>query len=1109
MKISNLFALGALLLGIQWAGAQGTDFTYQGRLLVNGSPASGSNDFQFRIYTDPSVGGVVGPVLTKTNVLVTDGLVNLELDFGAGVFTGGERWLQISYRSTPPSILPSPVPPPYTNMLPRVHVTPTPYAILAASAAAVASNGVTTLSLQDSSVTAGKIASGNVVKWLNGVTDYVNLVPGSNVTVTTTATNIVISATGGGGNTSNAWLLAGNTGTTPGVNFLGTTDNQPLELKAGGQRALRLEPNGANNAPNLVGGSSANAVDSGAVGATIGGGGAVSYVGQAYSNRVSAAFGVIGGGGRNTIQPNASSSTIAGGLINTIQSSATSGSIGGGYANTLQTNAVYATIAGGISNTVQTGSRSAAVGGGESNTVAGVYNTIAGGRLNSALGTGNTVSGGSNNVANGSYTTISGGEHNTVSGDYGTVVGGVGNIAGYSGTVVGGRLNTAMGNSAVAMGNLAAANHTGSFVYSDNIGTPFASTAVNQFSIRAGGGVRLDDNTSMSFGATTRQMLNLYHTDFGVGVQDYTFYLRTGPGDGFAWYAGGVHSTYQNDPGAGGSTLMTLDPASNLRIYGTLTVDANSDGDGSVGTGIRFGEGSGETIVSRRTSGTNQYGLDFFANNLPRLSIQNGGNVGIGTQSPGAKLDVAGTVRATAFVGDGSGLVNLPGSIFSPSGTPQVGAVVTASDVAGHARWSPELKALSADRYAGVFPNRSWFGSANLIAGSSYNAVNNGVIGATVLGGGSAAGNPDLAFGPLTIRSNYAGADFATVLGGQANAATGYSASAIGGRSNVAAGQYSMAVGQRAKALHDGSFVWADSQSADYASTAYDQFSIRAAGGIRFDGDLWMQDHDIFLRGNGDQNHSLTYRGTVAGMHVDGPYLQGYDGGALGGSSPETVSLLWDWQGNVWVSNNLSTATLNVRGSIMSVKGAGNEQAYLGGDGVGNDVQIGSENSSVTAVTLWNRGYGGRMSLEVSSITIAGGADLAEPFQMSAADIPKGALVVIDEDHPGQLKLAEEPYDRRVAGIISGANDIKPGITLHQEGKLEGGQNVALTGRVYALADTSNGPIKPGDLLTSSGTPGHVMKVTDHAKAQGAIVGKAMGALPQGKGLVLVLVSLQ
>ena len=128
---------------------------------------------------------------------------------------------------------------------------------------------------------------------------------------------------------------------------------------------------------------------------------------------------------------------------------------------------------------------------------------------------------------------------------------------------------------------------------------------------------------------------------------------------------------------------------------------------------------------------------------------------------------------------------------------------------------------------------------------------------------------------------------------------------------------------------------------------------------------------------------------------------------------------------------------------------------------------------------------------------------------MSDSKIPKGSLVIIDEENPGKLKLAGQEYDTRVAGIVSGANGVNPGISLHQEGVMEGGQNVALSGRVYALADASHGAIKPGDLLTSSNLPGHVMKVTDHVKAQGAIVGKAMSALKDGRGLVLVLVSLQ
>jgi len=143
------------------------------------------------------------------------------------------------------------------------------------------------------------------------------------------------------------------------------------------------------------------------------------------------------------------------------------------------------------------------------------------------------------------------------------------------------------------------------------------------------------------------------------------------------------------------------------------------------------------------------------------------------------------------------------------------------------------------------------------------------------------------------------------------------------------------------------------------------------------------------------------------------------------------------------------------------------------------------------------------------SIIITGGSDLAEPFKTGPDLLPKGSVVIIDPEHPGDLKLSSKAYDTRVAGIISGANGINPGVSLHQDGILEGGQNVALTGRVYVLADATSGAINPGDLLTTSTTPGHAMKVTHHSRAVGAILGKAMTGLKEGRGTVLVLVTLQ
>ena len=119
-------------------------------------------------------------------------------------------------------------------------------------------------------------------------------------------------------------------------------------------------------------------------------------------------------------------------------------------------------------------------------------------------------------------------------------------------------------------------------------------------------------------------------------------------------------------------------------------------------------------------------------------------------------------------------------------------------------------------------------------------------------------------------------------------------------------------------------------------------------------------------------------------------------------------------------------------------------------------------------------------------------------------------LVSIDPARPGKLVISTDPYDNKVAGVISGAGGIKPGMLMAQANtEADGAHPVALTGRVYCWADAANSPIKPGDLLTTSAIPGHAMKATDRDSAFGATIGKAMTSLKEGRGLVLVLVSLQ
>jgi hypothetical protein len=245
--------------------------------------------------------------------------------------------------------------------------------------------------------------------------------------------------------------------------------------------------------------------------------------------------------------------------------------------------------------------------------------------------------------------------------------------------------------------------------------------------------------------------------------------------------------------------------------------------------------------------------------------------------------------------------------------------------------------------------------------------------------------------------------------------------------------------------------------------------------------------------------------GQLARVTHDGSFLWN-DGNQIAASSGPNRFDVFSGGG---VNFHTGSSYVTAYSPFVVVNGLGGEQAYFGGDGAGSDVQLGSLNPAISTVALWNAGGSSYMNLYVATLTITGGSDLAEPFPISSFDISEGSVVVIDEEHPGELKVSSEPYDTHVAGIVSGANGINPGISLKQQGRLESGRNVALSGRVYVLADAAPGSIKPGDLLTTSPTPGHAMKVMNHARAQGAVLGKAMSTLSEGQGMVLVLVTLQ
>jgi hypothetical protein len=144
----------------------------------------------------------------------------------------------------------------------------------------------------------------------------------------------------------------------------------------------------------------------------------------------------------------------------------------------------------------------------------------------------------------------------------------------------------------------------------------------------------------------------------------------------------------------------------------------------------------------------------------------------------------------------------------------------------------------------------------------------------------------------------------------------------------------------------------------------------------------------------------------------------------------------------------------------------------------------------------------------VSGDIILNNADCAEDFDIAeSAEIEPGTVMVIDKD--GKLRQSNMPYDKRVAGVLSGAQNYKPGLVLDKRKSTSVRKSVSLMGKVYCKADSQYGSIEVGDLLTTSKTPGHAMKAVDPVKAFGSVIGKALGSLSQEIGLIPILVTLQ
>ena len=546
--------------------AQDSTVTYQGQLRQDGEPFTGTANLDFRLFDQLVDGSEVAGPQTRPSWPVEDGLFQVELDFGSAAFDGGDRFLEVRVDGAPLS--------------PRQRVTATPYALLAAGAAAGSIDGVSIDPTEIQLRVVGTCPAGEYVREVNqDGTVLCESAAGAGGTVTQvdtgagltggpiTDTGTISVASGGIGatqinpgqvqrrvtgtcpagqsirvvnqngsvvcevdDTGDATGLWSTSGNAPGSGaFLGTTNAEPLELRTANARSLRIEPSmetsGTPALPittNSIGGSHANEVLPGVRGATIGGGGAPGGADPDESladpNYITDNYATVGGGTANQAGDDAGDAF----------------------------DSAFATVAGGFRNTAS-GSAST-VGGGAANQATGSNSTVGGGGVNRAIGRDSTVGGGADNVATGRGGIVGGGDGNSASGDWSTVGGGETNVASNShATLSGGQSNDATGAwSAIGGGRVNAATGQSSTVAGgqENVASGLRSTvgggreniASGDFSTVAGG----QENVASSPRSTV-----------GGGL------LNTAGGAGSTVAGGNSNSVFRNNGFIGGGVSNT------------------------------------------------------------------------------------------------------------------------------------------------------------------------------------------------------------------------------------------------------------------------------------------------------------------------------------------------------------------------------------------------------------------------------------------------------------------------------------------------------------------------------------------------------------------------